>query len=238
MDLKDYKLVFEDDFNGTELDLEKWSHRAQGPRRCGFNAEDAVRVENGNLIIKYDYRDGKFGMGWYAGMIRANQRFLRGYFEIKCICNDPLESKFWSAFWVQANDPYTAASRGGVNGAEIDILEAFRTPEGYPGVNSNIHCAGYSDGSESKGLRSQSVVLNRLDDCYTAYHTFGLEWTDEVYRFFIDGKCVGISAWAEGVSKVDEELIVSLEHPGDEPEDKTLCGEFIVDYVRVYQKED
>lgn len=238
MDLKGYKLVFEDDFNGTELDLEKWSHRAIGNRRCGVNAEDAVRVENGNLIIKYDYRNGKNGEAWYSAMIRTKQEFLRGYFEIKCICNDPLESKFWSAFWLQANNPYTAASCGGVNGAEIDILEAFRTPEGYPGANSNIHCSGYHDGSESQGLRSQCVVFKKLDDCYTKYHTFGLEWTEDVYRFFIDGECVGVSAWAEGVSTVKEELIVSLEHPGEEPQDKTLSGEFIVDYVRVYQKEE
>ena len=66
MDLNGYKLVFEDDFNGTELDLEKWSHRAIGNRRCGINSEDAVRVENGNLIIKYDYRDGKYGNGYYG----------------------------------------------------------------------------------------------------------------------------------------------------------------------------
>ena len=237
MDLKGYKLVFEDDFNGPCLDLEKWSHRGQGPRRCGVNSDDAVRVENGNLIIRYDYRAGKYGKGWYSGMIRVKKEFLRGYFEIKCICNDPLESKFWSAFWVQAGNPYVAASCGGVNGAEIDILEAFRTPEGYPGAQSNIHCAGYHDGSESQGLRSQCVAFKKLEDCYTAYHTYGLEWTDEVYRFYIDGKCVGVSAWAEGVSTVEEELIVSLELPGDFPADNGLSGEFVVDYVRVYQKE-
>ena len=75
MDLKGYKLVFEDDFNGPCLDLEKWSHRGQGPRRCGFNSDDAVRVENGNLIIRYDYRDGKYGKGWYSGMIRVKKNF-------------------------------------------------------------------------------------------------------------------------------------------------------------------
>ncbi|MBR6739785.1 MAG: glycoside hydrolase family 16 protein [Clostridia bacterium] len=238
MDLKNYKLVFEDDFNGSELDLEKWSHRGLGGRRCGFNSDDAVRVENGNLIIKYDYRDGKYGEGWYSGMIRANRQFCKGYFECRAICNDPLESKFWSAFWMQASDPYTAASRGGINGAELDILEAFRSPEGYPTAESNVHCAGYADGSESQGLRSQSVARRKLDTCYTEYHTYGLEWTDTEYRIFIDGECVGLSAWADGVSTVDEELIVSLELPGEKPADKSLTGEYIIDYVRVYQKED
>ena len=44
MDLNGYKLVFEDDFNGSELDLEKWQHYALGRRRCGINSEDSVRL--------------------------------------------------------------------------------------------------------------------------------------------------------------------------------------------------
>ena len=238
MDLNGYKLVFEDDFNGNELDLDVWEYRGTGKRSCGYIAPEAVRVENGNMIMKYDYHNGEFGEGWYSGMINLKQKFCKGYFECRCICNDPLESKAWSAFWMQASNSYVAASCGGVNGAEIDILEAFRTREGYPSAMSNIHCAGYHDGSESDGLRSQCIAQKKLDTCYTEYHTYGLEWTDEVYRIFIDGECVGVSAWAEGVSTVDEVLILSLELPGEEPADKSLTGEYIIDYVRVYQKED
>ncbi len=241
MDLNGYKLVFEDDFNGSELDLEKWSHRSPGHREgCGVSSEDAVRIENGNLIIKYDYRDGKYGESWYSGVVRANRRFYKGYFECRAICNDPLESKFWSAFWMQSagGNPYAAESRGGTNGAEIDIVEAFRTREGYPSAMSNVHCAGYADGRPCEGLRSQCIAQRIIPTCYSEYHTYGFEWTDEVYRVFIDGECVGVSTWADGVASVEEDLILSLELPGDAPEDKSLTGEFVVDYVRVYQKED
>ena len=58
MELENYALVFEDDFDGDTLDLSKWDYRASGPRRCGFNAPSAVRVENGNLILRQEYRDG------------------------------------------------------------------------------------------------------------------------------------------------------------------------------------
>ena len=128
MNLNGYKLVFEDNFEGKELDLNKWQYRGSGARRCGFNAASQVSLNNGHLVLKYQYRtDGEFGEGWYAGMISARERFTRGYFEIRCICNDPADNNFWSAFWLQSRASYTPEiSKGGPGGAEIDIIEAFR----------------------------------------------------------------------------------------------------------------
>ena len=130
MDLTGYKLVFEDDFNGTELDSNVWEHRGVGKRSIGYIAPETVRVENGNLVISYGYREnGEFGPGWYSGMIKAKQKFCKGYFECRCICNDPTTrdgSGFWSAFWIQAGSPYTPSiSKGGPDGAELDIIEGF-----------------------------------------------------------------------------------------------------------------
>ena len=48
--------------------------------------------------------------------------YCKGYFEIRCKVN--AGSGYWSAFWLQADSPYTASvSKGGVGGAEIDIFE-------------------------------------------------------------------------------------------------------------------
>jgi len=239
MNLNGYKLIFEDDFNGSELNTEVWNYRGTGKQRAAYCGPSQVRLENGNLIIKYEYRtEGDDGEGWYTGQIALKEWFCRGYFECRMICNDPDPTKFWSAFWMQAKHPYTADSCGGIHGAEIDIVEAFRTREGYAAAMSNIHCAGYADGSESEGIRSQCIAFKRLDDCYKNYHTYGLEWTDEVYRIFIDDECVGVSTWADGVNRDADELIFSLCAPENAPEDKTLTGEMIVDWVKVYKKED
>ncbi|MBR7137161.1 MAG: glycoside hydrolase family 16 protein [Clostridia bacterium] len=247
MDLKGYTLVFEDNFDGKTLDLEKWQYRGSGARRCGFNAPSQVFLDRGNLILKYQYRtDGEFGEGWYAGMISARQRFTRGYFEIRCICNDPAGSDFWSAFWLQARAPYTAEiSRGGIGGAEIDIIEAFRdrdrtpTYPGSPGVETNIHVTGMKNPPyEFAGHSTQHPypIRTNIPDCFTEFHVYGCEWTDEVYRFYVDGRLVGETNWGDGVSEVDEELIISLELPGETAAAKERSGEMIVDYVRVYQK--
>ena len=246
MNLNGYKLVFEDNFEGKELDLKKWQYRGSGARRCGFNAPSQVFTDNGHLVLKYQYRtDGEFGEGWYAGMISARERFTRGYFEIRCICSDPADANFWSAFWLQSRHSYDPdISKGGPGGAEIDIIEAFRDRSktlGAPGVESTIHVTGMKNPpSTVQGHSTQYLtpIRTEIPDCYTAFHTYGCEWTKEVYRFYVDGRLVGETNWGDGVSEVDEEMIISLELPVEAPCDKERTGEFIVDYVRVYQKDE
>lgn len=237
---EDYVLVFEDNFDGGSFDLDKWNYRATGKRRCGFNSPGQVSVENGNLIIRQQYRDGEFGPGWYSGMINIKKRFLRGYFEIRCICSDHNRPDgFWSAFWLQAPNPYDAEiSRGGPGGAEIDVIEGFRdAATGEPGVESNIHVKGMKNPPPDSGCTEHlQVVRKNIPDCYTAFHTYACEWTDKVYRFFVDGELTCETSWGDGVSAVDEEVIVSLELPGECGHRHDYTTEFIVDYVRVYQK--
>ena len=57
MNMNGYKLVFEDNFEGKELDLNKWQYRGSGARRCGFNAPSQVFLNNGHLILKYHTTD-------------------------------------------------------------------------------------------------------------------------------------------------------------------------------------
>ena len=238
MDLTGYKLVFEDDFNGTKLDLERWEHapgRASGPIY-----PEMTKVENSNLIISYQFlENGPYGAQWYADAVRIKERFCKGYFECRCICSDPVDrSGFWSAFWIQGDHPYEPSiARGGPGGAEMDIIEAIQTWDKLlPAVEHNVHTAGYPDGS-GEGLRSMGAVSVPVDTCYTDFHTYGLEWADEVYRFYVDGKCTLETAWAEGTSKVAEEVILTLCHPQKALEDKTRKGRFVIDYVRIYQKD-
>lgn len=244
---KGYRLVFEDEFNGTELDTTKWVYRANGSRRGGFNAPDQVTVKDGNLYISAQYRDqndlpadtsAHYGEGWYVGMIMLKQKYKRGYFEIKCICND--SPGFWSAFWIQADHPYEPElSRGGVGGAELDIFESLNYGERFKhnSVTQTVHCAGMG-GSLSNELNSCNLGSFKGNDIYHTYNTYGLEWTEDEYIFYINGVETARNAWADGVSEVEEYVIVSLEIPEAEklPTDTSITTDFIVDYVKIYQK--
>jgi len=241
VDLSGYNLVFEDDFNGARLDEEKWEYRAEGKYAGGFLSKSQVRVENGNLVITGQYlEDGEFGPGWYAAMVRIKKRFLRGYFEIRCICSKmepPNEGSLWSAFVLQARNPYNAeVSRGGPGGAEIDVFEGV-CHGGRDGVELNIHCKGVK-GSTSGPGQTDHIGLGRFypPNLCSDYNIFGLEWTSSEYVFYINGGEVSRTSYGDGVSEVDEEVIVDLSMPVKVNHQKGFKTEFITDYVRVYQK--
>ena len=235
-----YNLVFEDEFDAPTLNTDVWEYRGSGPRRGGFNAESQVELKNGNMIMTGEYlTDGAYGEGWYTGMIRLKERYCKGYFEIRCIVNN--DPGFWSAFWIQADAPYTASvSKGGPGGAEIDIFESLNwgDSKGSDSVAQTIHCAGV-DGVQ-EGFQSFNLGSFYGENIYEKYNTYGLEWTDDEYIFYVNGVETRRTSFGNGVSEVEEEVIVSLEIPAEEElaelDKESFNTEFIVDYVKIYQK--
>lgn len=238
LDLTGYNLVVYDEFEGDILNPDLWVTRGNGFRRGGYNAESQVEVRDGNLVITGEYlTDGQYGEGWYTAAIKLKERYKQGYFEIKCICND--SPGYWSAFWIQADAPYTASvSKGGVGGAELDIFESYCYDGDQYAITNTIHCAGV-DGVQ-EGFQSALLGKFKGNNITKEYNTYGLEWTEDEYIFYVNGVETVRSSFGNGVSQVPEDVIVSLEIPDlSELEgfDKaTFKTEFIVDYVKIYQK--
>ena len=239
LNLDGYELVFCDEFDGDSLNTDLWAYRASGPRRGGYNAESQVEVKDGNLVFTGEYlEDGEYGPGWYVGMVNIKQKYKRGYFECRAIINSG--DNFWSAFWIQADHPYDHdLSKGGVGGAEIDIFENVSSNANIFKRNSvthTIHCNGGDDDAEN--LDSCTLGKFRGNNIYEEYNTYGLEWTEDEYIFYINGVETARSSWSKGVSEVEEMVIVSLEIP-EKIEYETTSGhktQFIVDYVKIWQK--
>ena len=239
LDLTGYNLVFCDEFDGDELNEDVWFHRGVGPRRNGANSSSQVKLEDGNMIMTCEYlEDGEFGPGWYSGMIALRQKYKRGYFEIKCKCNDGGE--FWSAFWIQADHPYEHdISKGGPGGAELDIFEAFGGGEKNASVRNSvtqtIHCNGWDDNPDK--IDSRMLGKFKGNNIFEEYNTYGLEWTENEYIFYINGVETVRSSFGNGVSEVEESVIVSLEIPDEITHPKDFSSQFVVDYVKIYQKQ-
>ena len=238
LDLSGYELVFCDEFSGDTLDTVAWRYRGEGSRRGGYFAASQVSVHDGTAVITAEYlENGAFGPGWYAGAIALREKYARGYFEIRCICSEG--GGFWSAFWIQADHPYDhELSAGGVGGAELDIFEAMASDEKLPlkrnAVTHTIHCNGSDDDPEH--IDSRILGDFRANDIYNTYNTYGLEWTEDEYIFYINGVETCRSSFASGVSKVPEEVIVSLCVPEEITFSQGETAQFTVDYVKIYQK--
>lgn len=286
LDLKNYKLTFEDNFDGTSFNTQYWryGYTEEGPRKGGYWVDDAVKVRDGNLVITTNYREnGKFGAGWYTGALETSHQTYGdkdsgkmsdkgfsqkyGYFEVRC--KVPKIHGAWAAFWLMPDNNFKNDVFGsGSDGAEIDIFESmymYQKKEPYQNsVTHAVHIDGYGNELKSQGSKHYS-----MDDLYDTYHTYGLEWNENHYVFYIDGKETWrTNEWVSkdyptyrmsNVAQVAEYIILSCEvagvekdgkpQPGknadggvnwagtpEDNEDKSKSYDFLVDYVKVYQK--
>ena len=249
---KKLELVWSDEFDGETLDTAKWrlccSADAEIPavRRGSYWTTDMASVKDGRLHIRTEYypngylNNGK--PGWYSCGLDTNGLFEQtyGYFETRCIL--PKGSGMWAAFWMQSNT-MKHVDGGGTDGAEIDVMEApFYANRFNKKVTSNIHIDGYGEAHQSKKVCNAYVLFN---DPYEDFNTYGMEWNEKGYTFYINGIKTGKSDFG-GASQVPEYLLLSVEVGGENavPAESwagealtpdSIATDFIIDYVRVYQ---
>lgn len=250
LDTDKFVETFSDDFEG-ELNRNVWSgHYQYGntteARKGSYWNQYLAETKDGNLVIPVTYLEdgmGGKGAGWYTAGIDTDedapdcfsQKF--GYFECRCIL--PKGADIWSAFWLM-NDGVYAEDGSGRDGTEIDIFES----DGYEkpfknNVSSNLHFDGYNEAHQSHGA-TRFLIKNNP---YEEFNTYGLEWNEEEYIFYINGVETFRTSFG-GVSQNPEYLILSVEMRGENgvpSQRENAPGEdaqFVVDYVKVYQYKD
>jgi Glycosyl hydrolases family 16/Carbohydrate esterase, sialic acid-specific acetylesterase len=228
---KDYKMVWSDEFDGAELDPKKWQHRSLGKRNEAFISADCSKVDGkGKFIITPMQK----GSEYHGGMVstQKTQQWTRGYFE--CRLQVTTEPGLNTAFWLQS-DNISALDRGKgtpddtqKNGAEVDICE-YIARQGEV-AHFNIHWNGY--GKLHRSMPSDAFVPGLRE----GLHTYGVEWTESGYTFFIDGRRI----WQtnEAISGTPQYIILSVEISqwAGGIETAKLPTSAVFDWVRVWQK--
>lgn len=221
---KGYKLHWEDEFNGNNLDSTKWAVRGVGPRGVGYVTPDALEIKNGKLHINAFMENDSLKISAVGTQGRFETTF--GYFE--CRAQLPKTTGNWAAFWIQS--PGIASGEDPAKfGVEIDIFEYFKG-QGGDFVSHNLHWA-YGPNQKSTG-----AFLSKVEGIGEGFHTFAVEWTPEHYAFFVDGfKYYEIK---EAISHIDEYIILSFEpaHSMEDLKAATLPDSYVIDYVKVYKK--
>lgn len=252
--LDDFSLVWNDEFDGNALDASKWTgFRCGGEmsvvRQGGWWHMDFAAVKDGNLNIstKYyanGYKGGK--TGWYSCGLCTTGLFEQtyGYFEVRCIL--PKGVGMWSAFWMLPQDFSNTVGNGGTDGAELDIFESpnyrYKLSDHVNVVTTNIHIDGYGKEEQSQNVATPFIEAN---DPYETFNTYGVEWNEKEYIFYINGVETGRSAFG-GTSRVPEYLLLTAEvggsngvagtsWAGDALKADAHPTDFVVDYVRAYQ---
>lgn len=191
------KIVFEDTFNGNQLDQSKWTIFTQPDptHSCAvYENPGQISVNNGlNIGIK-----PKDGGGYSSGRLFSTQQFKYGYYEIKAKMNG-FSNMMWPAFWLtpQTNLVYGPWPQSG----EIDIMEAVNNV----GTNiSTLHCNNtkcncggqqsyYCCGTASNGIHAASANVD-----FSQWHTYGCLWEEGKLSFYLDGNQTGSILTSDG----------------------------------------
>jgi beta-glucanase (GH16 family) len=222
-----WRLVWNDEFEGEKIDPAKWEHCPEWKRHRGhWSDEDAYLDDDGHLVLRVRNSD----KGYLSGAVRTKGKFERafGYYEMRC--RMPKEVGYWVAFWLMTQTQ-GRVNGDGRDGTEIDIMEAVWRDRND--INHALHWDGYGKDHKSAGHRARNIP-----GLQEGWHTFALDWSPEEYVFSVDG----VETWrtsAGGVSQVPSYIKVTAE-VGDWAGDidkATLPDYWLVDYVRVYEKE-
>jgi beta-glucanase (GH16 family) len=252
----DFQLVWNDEFDGLELDRSKWDFRlSMMGRRHPAWVDHGVRLDGrGNVIFDLLVEDGRpvsaqlqtgynfmdepvqqttflnDHLQWNIGKLHRDKfTHCYGYYECRCRLQSRTDA-WWSAFWMQS--PVIGASLDPAEtGSELDIMECFASGEIVP---HNAFTGGY--GLDCKRMSVGGV--RGLDPA--AFHRFGMLWDEGGYTFYVDGKEDG--RITDYVSKRPEFILISTEVKGYRYESHQpvpaafdAAGDtFVVDYVRVF----
>lgn len=216
-------LTWHDDFDDPDLDP-AWSTRAPDyvTNQCGPRC---VRVRDGQLILST--RTDPAG-DLVGGMVRTEglRNFAPyGYFEARV--RFPAVRGTLASWWLQSVDEYASPAE-----TEVDVAENGGTPRVH-------HVVWWRDPGQNAGEFHTPAPHLVTDlgsrDAQHDWHTYGVRWRPDGYRFYVDGDPVGTIS--EGLSDTPKYLVLSIRAPGFAAEhlDPTHLYQMRVDWVRVWQ---
>ena len=236
-----WKLVFEDEFNGRALDTRKWSHNypwGAQHNHMAYMDPSHVAVANGKLVIravnerhpkatdtaKFEGRTLK--VSYQAGAVHTSGKFdfTDGYVEARL--KVPKGRGYWPAFWL-------LPTRGGWP-PEIDVMEILTS-------NPRRSHVAVHYGKSWRDHRSHGRWVDELPDLSADFHDYGVHRTADFIDFYLDGKHVYRVSDRTAIAHTQTPmyLIFNLAVGGWEkaPDESTIWerNHYEVDWVRVWQ---
>jgi beta-glucanase (GH16 family) len=239
---QDYKLVWSDEFNGTALDTSKWGYQFGNQHGWGNNEKEYYRTENAvvkdgflNIIAKKEnYNDCEYTSSRI--LTRGKGDWKYGKFEMRA--KMPKGKGIWPAFWMMPTQ--SVYGEWPVSG-EIDIMEYLGHETNI--IHGTLHYGDLPPNNKYVGKADTLANGNFCDD----FHIFSLTWEENKIEWFVDGELYhSLTSWntmaAPYPAPFDQKFHIILNlavggyWPGMPDESTVFPQEYIIDYVRVYQK--
>lgn len=244
----DWKLTFEDNFDGSEIDQTKWQLVGENyyDKKSHFSPRNVI-VGDGFARLRFEKRSGyqnddpshkrhtEYATGYLDGYDRWVQRY--GYFESRMKL--PKAPGLWPAFWMMPErgndaDPQWKRQDTKFGGMEFDIMEHL-TRWGPNRYSIAMHWDGYD--KEHKTVGNDRIYFRPDKD---GFITAGLLWTPGELVYYCNGR--EVARWKnDRIPSIPARMMFTLPMGGwdNSPlDDSQLPDDFVIDYVRVWQRAD
>ena len=245
-----WELVWQDEFEGSELDDSKWSIQSGdgcdlgicgwGNNELQWYDSDNVTVASGRLVIEAR-PDNRFGTPYTSGRIRSKGKGDWRYARVEVRARLPEGRGLWPAIWMLPTDE---AYGGWAASGEIDIMELVGHEPAT--VHGTLH---YGDAWPDNRSSGDSYTLD-TGDFSDDFHVFRLDWEHEgIMRWYVDGELYQTQTqWStRGASfpaPFDQRFHLLLNvavggnWPGNPDGTTSFPQRMEVDWVRVYLRSD
>lgn len=255
-DLGDYKLVFSAEFNKDNEDLTKvWSFEEGSKIRNDEDQFYSKSKENAftkdgflHIVARRDHlgSDGKTH-SYTSASLTTQRSFVYCYGKVEVRAKIPTGGGMWPAIW-QVGNTYTWPQNG-----ELDIMEYYREK-----IMANVAYGGTANYSPTwcSSSHPMSGFEKKNPNWRKEFHIWLLEWDYDWIRIYLDGELLNKVSVNETVNKgVDGNyqnpyryhrdgfghyLWLNLAIGGNNGgtiDNSLFPAEYLIDYVRVYQKE-
>jgi len=236
----DWEFVWSDEFDKNEINLDNWSFNIGTGNNGWGNNElqyytdrlENIRIEDGILII--EAREENYeGSNYTSARIKTEHKQFWTYGKIEARIKLPQGKGIWPAFWM-LGEPFDTMSWPYCG--EIDIMEMVGG-----GTNDSI-CHGTIHWDENGWTYSGGNKTLPSGIFANDYHTFSIEWDNEVIRWFLDGNQYHAeNITDENKSELHNNFFIILNcavggnWPGNPSQSTVFPQETYIDWVRVYQ---
>lgn len=235
-----WSLVWQDEFDGAEIDKTKWrldvgyTGESNGELEIYTDRPENVYLEDSCLVIaalEENYR----GYRYTSARLTTKDLHSWNYGRVEARIRIPYGQGLWPAFWM-LGDNYPIV--GWPECGEIDIMENIgKTPDT---VRGTLHGPGYC---RDDGIWADFTLSTQkfADD----FHLFAVEWEERQIRWYVDNGLYHFLTAEDVPGKwvFDYPFFILLNvavgghWPGYPDETTQFPQHMYVDYVRVYSKE-
>lgn len=237
-----FNLVWQDEFNGFNLNTDVWSYDiGNGVGGWGNNELEYYRAENATVsdsVLTIEARKESFaGYDYTSAKIKTSGKksFQYGRIDIRALL--PEGQGIWPATWMLGDN---FNSVGWPDCGEIDIMENVGGDGGENTVYGTLHWeynGSHADAGGSKTLPSN--VYNFAE----AYHVFSILWDENFIKFYVDDQQFHIIDITGGdMSEFHQphwfilNVAVGGNWPGSPDATTIFPQQMKVDYIRVFQE--